>query len=270
MIRNIAAHAYILEAPSGKMRDDYLVKAVASVLCKNKDADEEPCEVCTSCRCVRAGTHEDVFYMRRTGKEKYRVDDATAFTERAAMSPYGTHNIGIIEDAELMSEVVQNKLLKTIEEPGEGTIIIMTTSNAAALLDTVRSRCVHLRIPFDYDLYEKELSLNSHAENTEDNPCGDPYDKLHEAATGIMNKGIGFNEFRKIVAGFSSSDEACAMLDLLEHRMNEAVRSGNMKCEEMRLLCDDIDRIETARRDIFAGMGYKNALKRLFLELLSN
>lgn len=46
----------------------------------------------------------------------------------------------IIEDGHLMTAEAQNALLKTLEEPPTGTIIIITVSYEPALLPTVRSR----------------------------------------------------------------------------------------------------------------------------------
>ena len=42
-----------------------------------------------------------------------------------------------------------NHFLKTLEEPGEGTVIMLLSENADGLLPTIRSRCVHIRLnPF--------------------------------------------------------------------------------------------------------------------------
>ncbi|MBP9852363.1 MAG: polymerase subunit delta [Patescibacteria group bacterium] len=46
----------------------------------------------------------------------------------------------LIEDADTMSTPAQNALLKSLEEPPEDTIIILTTSNVQTLLPTIRSR----------------------------------------------------------------------------------------------------------------------------------
>ena len=46
----------------------------------------------------------------------------------------------IIEDAQLLTAEAQNALLKTLEEPPEGTFIVMTVNNEHALLPTIRSR----------------------------------------------------------------------------------------------------------------------------------
>lgn len=46
----------------------------------------------------------------------------------------------IIEDAHLLSLEAQNALLKTLEEPPSGTLLVMTASHLQALLPTIRSR----------------------------------------------------------------------------------------------------------------------------------
>lgn len=48
--------------------------------------------------------------------------------------------IVIIEDAHLLGTEAQNALLKTLEEPPTGTLVIMSASHEQALLPTIRSR----------------------------------------------------------------------------------------------------------------------------------
>ncbi len=48
--------------------------------------------------------------------------------------------LGIIEDAHTMTVEAQNALLKTLEEPPRGTVLIMTSAQPQALLSTIRSR----------------------------------------------------------------------------------------------------------------------------------
>lgn len=51
----------------------------------------------------------------------------------------------IVDEAELLDPRTQNSLLKTIEEPAPGTIVILVASNEDRLLPTVRSRCQRVR-----------------------------------------------------------------------------------------------------------------------------
>ena len=47
----------------------------------------------------------------------------------------------ILDEAELLNPTGQNLLLKTLEEPPEGTFLILVTSSEDRLLPTIRSRC---------------------------------------------------------------------------------------------------------------------------------
>jgi DNA polymerase-3 subunit delta' len=64
-----------------------------------------------------------------------------------------------------MTEQAQNALLKTLEEPPEYGVIILTASNPETLLETVRSRCAVTRFSA-YTAAEVEYIL----ENSEDVP----------------------------------------------------------------------------------------------------
>ena len=57
------------------------------------------------------------------------------------IKPHKKYKIYIINQAEKMTVEAQNALLKTLEEPPEYAIMILITSNKAALLDTIKSRC---------------------------------------------------------------------------------------------------------------------------------
>lgn len=50
----------------------------------------------------------------------------------------------IVDEAELLDAIGQNHLLKILEEPPIGTLIILVTSNEDRLLPTIRSRCQRL------------------------------------------------------------------------------------------------------------------------------
>ena len=60
--------------------------------------------------------------------------------------PLGCHRWILVEEAHRLNESSGNILLKTLEEPPEGTHFILVTHRPEALLQTIRSRCE--RIPF--------------------------------------------------------------------------------------------------------------------------
>ena len=76
------------------------------------------------------------------------VDDIrTQVNNDIVIKPYSSkYKIYIIPEADLMSAQAQNALLKTIEEPPEYAVIMLLTENAEALLPTIRSRCVMMKL----------------------------------------------------------------------------------------------------------------------------
>jgi DNA polymerase-3 subunit delta' len=50
----------------------------------------------------------------------------------------------IVDPADAMNVQAQNALLKTLEEPPDGTTLVLLAANADALLPTIRSRCVRV------------------------------------------------------------------------------------------------------------------------------
>jgi DNA polymerase III subunit delta' len=68
--------------------------------------------------------------------------DGKVFDGAVWRTPYLGHGkVFILDEAELLDEVGQNALLKTLEEPPAGTMIILVTTREDRLLPTIRSRC---------------------------------------------------------------------------------------------------------------------------------
>lgn len=258
---------YIFEYQDGEKRKELVTKIIQSILCERRYegafAESErripaaiaglPCGTCGSCIRARTGTHEDVHYMRSSGLSGYTVRDAENFMSRLSMRPYGHVNIGVIDKAERMSDIVQNKLLKTLEEPCPNTVILLVTANAEAILGTVRSRC----IPLGYGGTQAHPSICSAYRN------GETEDGIAEAAEGI-EKGVPFYEFRGLIADqIKSREDAADFLNLLEENMRAAFMRGG----SADVIARRIEMVEAARRDIAVGMGYKQAIKRLYFEL---
>jgi DNA polymerase-3 subunit delta' len=72
----------------------------------------------------------------------------------------GRERVYIFSDAEFMKEAA-NSLLKILEEPPEFATLFLLTDNPAALLPTIRSRCMHVRLapvaPADVEQYLAEV-----------------------------------------------------------------------------------------------------------------
>lgn len=151
------SHAYIINGPdkSGKMM---LAEAFAQTLeCEGLEdvvknaaqpSDVEPCMECHSCKQAMTKNQPDIIYVRHEKPNTISVDDIrTQVNNDIVIKPYSSrYKIYMIDEAEKMNEQAQNALLKTIEEPPAYAILILLTTNAAAFLPTILSRCVTLNI----------------------------------------------------------------------------------------------------------------------------
>lgn len=238
-----SAHAYIIEAKAGEERDKMISDLCKALICESPKEDGSPCACCNACRQYEAGASMDISVMEKSGKTGYLTKDAEGFIEKLRMSAYGSLRIGVIMEAELLPEIVQNKLLKTLEEPEKGTKIIIACSNMDKLLATVRSRCSEVRID----------AVGSES-------CDDKI----AALTLEMEDAVHFYKFRELVdKKLASVEETNALLT----RFEELLRDKMFRGEDMLGCANAIEAIERAREDIFKGMQGGKALKKLYLEL---
>jgi len=91
-------------------------------------------------------------YAAPSGSEGIYVATVRSLVQMAVMTPaMGSRKIFIIGDAERMvpqegADMAANAFLKLLEEPPADTTIILTTSEPGALLPTIRSRVVAVRV----------------------------------------------------------------------------------------------------------------------------
>ena len=104
-------------------------------------------------------------------------------------TPYLGHNkVFIIDEAELLDEPGQAALLKTLEEPPDGTYIILVTTMEHRLLPTIRSRCQRLGFgPLDQE--HMRACLEHMAESVDGNDL-DTVVRFAEGSPGMASIAI--------------------------------------------------------------------------------
>ena len=133
----------------GKRR---LALAVAELLnCEalaggGEETTSDACGECRSCQRIQRGVHTDVLLIEPGETGAIKVDAIRAVVDQAAFRPFeGRRRVVIIDDADRLVPAAQNALLKTLEEPPDGSVFLLVTSRPHMLLPTVRSRCPDLR-----------------------------------------------------------------------------------------------------------------------------
>lgn len=94
---------------------------------------------------------EDLIYIEAAeGKKDISVAQIEYLIELFAQKPFAsTGKAAIIADGERMNEQAQNKLLKLLEEPASGDVILILTANSERLLPTIRSRCIRVWLGYE-------------------------------------------------------------------------------------------------------------------------
>lgn len=61
-------------------------------------------------------------------------------------APTGETKVGVVADADRMNEQAENAFLKTLEEPPDGTLLLLLSTRPQRLLPTILSRCVQVKL----------------------------------------------------------------------------------------------------------------------------
>ncbi len=135
------AHAYLIYGPEGIGKKDIASLFVATLVCLNPSI--RPCDACDACRQLAQGLHPDVHWVSpESGTENISVDQIRALKQTLHLrSISSTPKIGGILAAESMTTIAANALLKLLEEPPQGVILVLVAHSLASIPATVLSRC---------------------------------------------------------------------------------------------------------------------------------
>jgi DNA polymerase-3 subunit delta' len=153
------AHAYLLTGPAS-IGKTILARTFAQVLnCEEIDpaatnggTDLSPCQVCRPCRLIARDAHPDVRVIEpelsSSGRtETLKIEQVRALQKELALSPYeGRYRVAILTRFEKASIGAANALLKTLEEPPDRVVLVLTADSADVLLPTIVSRCQSLAL----------------------------------------------------------------------------------------------------------------------------
>jgi len=138
---------------------DFSYNHHAYLLCSSRDAGIVAVKDALVATGMRVEGNPDV---RVWNEESFSVDTARDVRDVVAKRPFGERQVCIIAGDTFTVEA-QNALLKTTEEPGEGTHIVIVTPNPGILLPTLVSRCAPFEVgdaPSVIDTHEADIFLS--------------------------------------------------------------------------------------------------------------
>ncbi|MGA7563023.1 MAG: DNA polymerase III subunit delta' [Desulfobaccales bacterium] len=159
------AHAYLFLGPEGVGKASTARALAAALNCQEPLADGDACGACPSCRRLAAGVHPDFLVITPTPeslshqKPQIKIDQIREFRRLTLYPPFGGGwRVALIKPAETLNDDAANALLKTLEEPPERHLLVLTAQVEADLLPTVVSRCHKLAfVPLPAALVAREL-----------------------------------------------------------------------------------------------------------------
>lgn len=156
-------HAYLITGAS-QVGKTTLARTFAQAL-NCVDAEEKrPCGECRPCKLIANNRHPDVQMLEPTlsgrGKLTLKIESIRDLQQNLNLSAYeARYKVAILKRFDSATIGASNAFLKTLEEPPQNVVLILTANDADTLLPTISSRCrtINLR-PLPLDLIEQSLS----------------------------------------------------------------------------------------------------------------
>jgi DNA polymerase-3 subunit delta' len=246
------ASSYLFLGPSGIGKRTFALKLAKALLCTNTaEAEVNPCNQCDSCRQFDAGTHPDIDVVGLLpGKKFLSIDQFLGADERRHKEGL-CHNIGlrpmmgrrrvaIIDDADHLNTESANCLLKTLEEPPPGAVLILIGTNRSRQLPTILSRSQVVQFePLKEDFAYQLLLDQRLVENPKD-----AQELVRESGGSLQRASeilaMNLREFRPRLIGQISSPaiDGNRLTATIGEFVNEAGTEAEAKRQRMRAAFD--------------------------------
>lgn len=136
---NTIGHAYLFCGTRGTGKTTMARLLAKAVNCTSDG--EKPCGCCDNCLSIKAGTFIDMIEIdaaSNNGVDSVReIRDSVNYP-----ASVGRRKVYIIDEVHMLSTAAFNALLKTLEEPPEGIMFILATTDPQKLPQTILSRCM--------------------------------------------------------------------------------------------------------------------------------
>lgn len=144
----------IFHGPKTQEKESYALSLINRVVNPNKDKELEN-------RIIQK-IHPDVQVFSCQDQEQFALGTVKNWVEEASLPPFELNQKWVvIDDAEKLTTIHCNTLLKTLEEPTHGMHFILIVENLNSLMDTVISRAIKIPFfPLSIQTIAKNIPLN--------------------------------------------------------------------------------------------------------------
>lgn len=156
---NMLNHCYLLATPDDILRETYAINIAKEILCVGED---KPCGKCINCEKINHSNMVDLKVYPEKDKSLVVEDIVSIVSDcyiRAIDSKYKVYILNSFDNCTIQG---QNKILKTLEEPPQNVVFILTCANINNVLTTILSRSKKIiESPLDNSVIEKYLKENN-------------------------------------------------------------------------------------------------------------
>lgn len=135
-------HALLLSGPEGMGKATFADEWSRVMLCQAV-TDGMPCHACHACRLIEGRAHPNVRWIEpEKSGSAIKVDqirEANEFISQSGLQ--GDSRIVVIHPADCLNVNAANALLKTLEEPSAGALMLLVCHQSERLPATILSRC---------------------------------------------------------------------------------------------------------------------------------
>ena len=146
IIHDRIGHAYLLTGPR-QIGKGTLARTFAMALnCQDEELEARPCGQCRPCTLIENGRHPDIRLLlpEVSGRGKYtiKIDQIRGLAQELSLTATEARTkVAIIKQFDAANASAANAFLKTLEEPPNNVVLLLTASDADTLLPTITSRC---------------------------------------------------------------------------------------------------------------------------------
>ncbi|WP_076409516.1 DNA polymerase III subunit delta' [Shewanella sp. UCD-KL12] len=144
----LIGHAYLVGLHCGYGGDRFIEEMAKVALC-HTPSEQGACGFCKACQLIESGNHPDFYQLKADGNQ-IKVDQVRALCQKlTSTSQQSGRRVALIYNCEKLNQASANALLKTLEEPGKDTLLLLQSDTPARLMATINSRCqrVHVDLP---------------------------------------------------------------------------------------------------------------------------
>ena len=157
--QNRMPHAIIINGGNLESRNQLASHLAMWAVCSQ---EEKPCYSCKNCLNAESKSHSDIYFAKGEGKTNiYNKEELNKIIKDSFIKPnQADRKVYILEECDRRFPIIsQNAFLKTLEEPPQDVLFIMTCENSNVLLSTILSRATVFTLEREEEINSETLSL---------------------------------------------------------------------------------------------------------------